>query len=282
MTTVTPNRMPQGEELALLMRCAGYRFNRNGVAAGATAPPKQEDLVAAQQLGWTVGVKQEWTAREVLTRAIDAVQSLDVDSVLSAFIAGIGGSALRGRQIVISYAWACHLADAPRGPQAVPDCGLEEVEWVDVTEVLVRIACGWAWNELPARYLPDLEVAAAQGLPEATDEDRNVLDALLDHIAAQPEGTTPGQLEKSIARARLLPRTDKYQRYGILIALAELGVLPNTLLPPSIDRFVSRTECQAAYRRVRGAPRSDITLPLAAWRGGLDTARVARLANAGR
>ncbi|MFF4291927.1 hypothetical protein ACFY0R_42675, partial [Streptomyces sp. NPDC001633] len=94
--------------------------------------------------------------------------------------------------------------------------------------------------------------------------------------------TTPGQLEKSIARARLLPRTDKYQRYGILIALAELGVLPNTLLPPSIDRFVSRTECQAAYRRVRGAPRSDITLPLAAWRGGLDTARVARLANAGR
>lgn len=92
---------------------------------------------------------------------------------------------------------------------------------------------------------------------------------------AEPAG--PGGLQKELAK--VLPRTDKYQRYGILAALAEVGVLPNPVLSPSLDRFVSNTERLEASRRVRGGPRSDIVLPLAAWRGGdgVDRARVSEL-----
>ena len=65
------------------------------------------------------------------------------------------------------------------------------------------------------------------------------------------------------------PTTDKYQRHGVLIGLAEFGVLPSPALLPMRDRFVSATEPHAAARTLRGAPRSDITLPLAGWRGGV-------------
>nr|MDT0658519.1 hypothetical protein [Micromonospora sp. DSM 115978] len=276
MIVAAPRRIPTGAELAVLMRCTGYRFTRTGVATGATEPPGEDDHQQARRLGWPVGVAERSTAADLVERASLAVDRLDVDAVLGAFVAGVGASAPRGRQILISYAWARHLRTAPRDPGGVPDCGLHPVEELDVTEKLVRIACGWAWNELPAGFVPDLEAAAAE-LPTPTMADRAVLVDLLALIAGQPDGTTPGQLERAVARAKLLPRTDRYQRYGILIGLAELGVLPSPALAPSFDRFVPVAEQHAAYRRLRGAPRSDITVPLAGWRGGVDRTRADRL-----
>jgi hypothetical protein len=106
-----------------------------------------------------------------------------------------------------------------------------------------------------------------------------VFGRLLDLAGNQPDEQTPGGLEKEIARAKLLPRTDKYQRYGILSALAEAGVLPNPVLSPTWDRFVPTSERHAASRQVPGGPRSDIVLPLGAWRGkhGVDRERSAAL-----
>lgn len=98
-------------------------------------------------------------------------------------------------------------------------------------------------------------------------------------IASQPAGTTPGQLEKVLGTRKLLPRTDKYQRYGILQALAELGIMPNPYLPPSLDRAILVAERHEAGRQVPGGSRSDIVLPLAGWRGeiGIDQDRVKTL-----
>ncbi|MDG4828993.1 hypothetical protein O7627_06685 [Solwaraspora sp. WMMD1047] len=276
MIIKAPRRVPAGAELALLMRCTGYRFTRTGVATGATEPPGEDDREQARRLGWPIGVPERSTAAELVDRAIAAADRLDLDAVLGAFVAGVGASAPRGRQVLISYAWARHLRTAPRDPGSVPDCGLHPVEELDVTEKLVRIACGWAWNELPVGFVPDLEAAAVE-LPAPTAADRAVLVDLLALIAGQPAGTTPGQLERAVGRAKLLPRTDKYQRYGILTGLAEFGVLPSPVLAPSYDRFVPVAEQHAAYRQLRGAPRSDITVPLAGWRGGLDQTRADRL-----
>lgn len=178
---------------------------------------------------------------------------------------------------MISYGWARHLATAPRGEDGVPDCGLPPASDVDVTHTLLRLVLGWAWNEMPYHYLPDLEAAAAEGLPQPADDDRARLRALLDVLRAAPAGTRPSELEKLVAAAKIVPGTDKYQRYGVLIGLAEFGVLHSPALPPTWDRFVSATELHAAARTLRGAPRSDITLPLAGWRGGVDEDRAARL-----
>lgn len=279
-TSSAPRRIPRGDELAPLMRVYGYRFARTGTVKGAEPSDDPADVAAAERAGWPVRSPERWSPREVVERGVAASARLDEDGVLAAFVAGLG-SAPRGRQTVISFAWARRLDDAPEAADGVPDCGLRipagEVYEVDVTEALLRLALGWAWNELPEHYLPDLEAAAAEGLPEPCDEDRARLRALLDVVRAQPEGTRPSELEKQVARAKIVPGTDKYQRYGVLVGLAELGVLPSPLLPPMWDGFVPTSARDAADRAAPGGPRSDVTVPLAGWRGGLDERRAGRL-----
>lgn len=255
------------------MRLYGYRFTRTGGVAGAEASRDAADVAAAGRFGWPVREVERITPAEVLRRSVAAVSALDEDDVLRAFVAGLG-SAPRGRQPVISFAWARHLTQAPVAAAGLPDCGLDTTpSGIDVTEVLLRLALGWAWNERPYLYLPDLEAAVAEGLPVPLAEDRERLRLLLDVVAAQPAGTSVSALEKEITRAKIVPGTDKYQRYGILIGLAEFGVLPSSSAA-SWDRFVSRAETAAAWE---GGPRSDITPPLSGWRGGLDEDRAARL-----
>lgn len=121
---------------------------------------------------------------------------------------------------------------------------------------------------MPLHYLVDLESFDPAATPgHAVSRGRAILTDLLRFIAAQPAETTPGALERAIAREKLLPETDKYKRLGILIGLAETDILPNPLLPPAWRAFSTPPERWAASRRLKGSPRSDITLPLAAWRG---------------
>ena len=272
----TPRRIPADAELDVLMRVYGYRFTRTGGVAGAEVSSDAGDIVEAEGFGWPIRTAERLKPSDIFDRSIAAVSMLDEDAVLGAFIAGLG-SARHGRQAVISFAWARHLSSAPAGDDELPDCGLAasgpDAFELDATEVLLRMALGWAWNEQPHRYLPDLETAVAAGLPSPTGDDRERLLALLEVISAQPAGTRVGELEKAIARAKIVPDADKYQRYGILIGLAEYGLLPSTLAP-SWDRFVSRTEVAEAWS---GGPRSDITPPLSGWRGGMDEGRAARL-----
>ncbi|WP_433795472.1 hypothetical protein [Actinoplanes sp. CA-252034] len=271
-----PRRVPVGDELARLMRCYGYRLSRTGSVKGVAEPATPADMDAARADGWPVCMTERWTDHRIVNRVVELVTTLDENAVLAAFVAGLG-SAPRGRQPIISYGWARFLEHAPRADGGVPDCGLGPVTDIDVTHELVRLSLGWAWNELPAKYLPDLEAAVHDGLPSPVEDDRARLRALLELIRRQGAGTTPGALEKEMARARIVPATDRYQRYGILIGLAELGLLRGTATPPSWDRFVPVGEIHAASRAQRGAPRSDITLPLASWRGGVDEERAARL-----
>ncbi len=257
------------------MRLYGYRFTRTGGIAGADRSHDPDDVAAASSFDWPIRAVERLAPADVFERSVTAVSALDEDAVLAALVAGLG-SAAHGRQIVISFAWARHLETAPVDVGGLPDCGLTrgqgEAHEVDTTEVLLRIALGWAWNEQPARYLPDLETVAT-GLPVPTAEDRERLHTLIEVIDSQPDGTTAGGLEKAVARAKIIPGTDKYQRYGILIGLAEYGLLPSTL-SPSWDRFVSRREVADAWA---GGPRSDITPPLSGWRGGIDRKRADRL-----
>ncbi len=268
-----PRRIPRGAELEALMRVYGYRFTRTGGVAGAEPIRDAAAIAEAENFGWPVCETERFTPMEVFRRSVDAVSALDEDDVLRAFVAGLG-SAPRGRQPLISFAWARYLSGAPIQKDDLPDCGLDTAPpAIDVTEVLLRLALGWAWNERPYLYLADLEAAVAEGLPTPAAEDRERLSALFDVIEAQSGGMSAGGLEKAVARAKILPGTDKFQRYGILIGLAEFGVLPSENAA-SWDRFVSRQEVAAAWA---GGPRSDVPPPLSGWHGGVESARADRL-----
>ena len=276
----TPHNVPDGDDLALLMRCYGYRVTRAGTMTGDPTPPTPAELAEAGRRGWRPRHTEQLSARAFIARAIAAAQALRRDDVAAAFIAGVGGSAPRGRLTLISYAWAIHLPQAlEASAPALPDCGLSDPVEIDVADELVRLALGSVWNEVPEHYLPDLEAAASHGLPTPTAEDTTRFRDLLAIIAVQPPEMTPGALEKEIARRKIVPRSDKYQRYGILQALAEAGVMPNPDLAPSLDRQVTRAEFHRDHALAQSAPRSDIVPPLANWRGamGIDRQRLRAL-----
>ena len=205
-------------------------------------------------------------------------------AALDGFVLGCVGRWPRGRQTPISLAYAAHLdphaftSSAPGDDTPCEHCGLPcRTQW-DATEQVFRLHAGYVWNELPEHYLPDLEEHPANALPVVTEADRAAFLRMLEAADAAEPGETPGQLAKRLGSTHF-PRSDKYARYGMLSALAELGVLPNERLPPTADRFVPLKERHAAAEGLRGSIRSDVVLPLAAWRGklGVDWSRVEAL-----
>ena len=179
--------------------------------------------------------------------------SLTWQSCSRFFIQGLSGDLPRYRQTLMSFHFMSGLEEHAFAPSQrhlnCDVCGLRKQSVFDRTHALYTYYLGHSWNETPANFLPELEEASTFEPPEITKEQIARLSALLRAINDASEDETPGQLEKRIASLKLLPKADKYKRYGMLQTLAVTGVLPSD---PETD----------------GQPaRSDIVHPLAGWRG---------------
>jgi len=234
-------------------------------------PPTAAERASAAREGYPVGAKLTLDHDAAVRRLRAAAAAVRAEDVTEAFVAGVGGSALVGRQAMVSYAAARHLrthaADPTPGYKACRVCGIEKRVSVDTTEEALRAHLGFVWNEGVEGYFVALEELLRPSPPKPTKADRAVLRDVLVLAASADAATTPGQLEKAIAAKKLIPSSDRYARYGILEALAMVGVLPNPLIAPEWDRLVTRVEVWEASRRVKGGPRSDVVLPFGGWRG---------------
>jgi len=246
-----------------------------GYARGADkrrGEPSDAERHAAAAAGYPIDEQERLTHDENIARLHAVRDRLAAGEITAAFVAGVGGSAPRGLQPLISYAFARHLpVHLATGTQSFCEvCSIERDAEVVRSKELLRCHLGFLWNEGPTDWVLDLEELADLGPPRPTDADRATFAALLAAIAEAPADCTPGQLEKELARRKVLPHSrDKYQRYGMLEALGEVGVLPNPLVTPRWDRFTPNAERHAASAKLRGSPRSDIVLPFGGWRGAL-------------
>jgi len=90
---------------------------------------------------------------------------------------------------------------------------------------------------------------------------------VVDLIRNAPADETVGKLEQRIAKSKLIPSCEKYRLRGQLMALAELGIMPNRFIKPLYDEFTTfDTRCEVSRNAISN-PRSDIILPLSGWRG---------------
>ena len=112
-------------------------------------------------------------------------------------------------------------------------------------------------------FVAELEERVNVRAATPTAAQRRAFRDVLRAIDDAPAGETPAELGARLGRAKLLPKTEKYRRYGILVALSELGVLPSTIAG-TYDELVSVSVRQAAAKQLRG---SSLPMPLAAWRG---------------
>lgn len=181
---------------------------------------------------------------DCLKRLLKAAARIKPEQATAAFIAGVGGSTLLGRQVLVSYAHARHLpahkADPTPGYKNCRTCGIDLKEQLDPTDRILRVALGNVWNEGAGNYFLDLEEYLRGAAPKPTKADREVLCAVLRTAAKVAPSCTPGELEKELAAKKVIPSSEKYARYGILEALAMVGVLPNPFLPPEWDHLVER------------------------------------------
>lgn len=198
-------------------------------------------------------------------QTVKSDQRLSLKFVASLFLKGLSGEVPRFRQTLMSYWYLSQLTahDFVASPTSIncAICSLPNEVIHDTTQNLYTYYLGHSWNEHPAKFVCELEDILNYPEPMVKESDRKRLVALLTAIRRADKDETPGQLEKRIAKAKVLPKTDKYKRYGILQTLAVTGILPSD---PSKDKQPSK---------------SDIVLPLAGWRGelGIDENRVAQI-----
>ena len=234
---------------------------------------KPQDIEYLKSQNVEINSVEKFSHDIAVERLADAASDkrLSLERVAKAFIAGVGGSYQRGLQPLISYCFAKHLLPHKfAGTHKVCSlCGVEKTEWKNVRYEIFRLYWGYAWNELPLTYLIDLEEFIEQTEVNPTQQDIEIFNTLLDAISNAPSDETPSQLEKRIAKEKIIPKVDKYRRYGILEALSEVGAIPNSIQAPSIERFISQEECWVNSEKLKSSLRSDIILPYGAWRGNL-------------
>ncbi len=181
---------------------------------------------------------------------------LDLEFSSSLFIKGLSGDYPRYRQTLMSYWYINQIKehkfkDSENTPCCMI-CGLPQKTTQDRTRNLFTYYLGHSWNESPEDFLDEINDILNYPKPIVNEKDKEFLIKLLKEINKADPEETPGSLEKRIAKLKLLPKTDKYKRYGILQTLAVIGVLPHK---PEIANSQPT--------------RSDIVLPLAGWRGEL-------------
>ena len=229
-----------------------------------------EDILLLEKAGLKPNNFETFTHDEAIERFLKLKTNpkLTKEFVVALFYKGITGEFARGRQPLLSFVFLKHLQKhSIKGNPNCEICGLPVKKTEDKTDQLYTRYLGHSWNETPLHWVIELEEILKYEQPKVTQQDKRHLRDLLEFIEKANENETAGQLEKRIASAKLLKNTDKYKRYGILQTLAELGILPNNSIKPAYDGFSTRKERWEAERKLKGSPRSDIVLPLSAWRG---------------
>ena len=196
--------------------------------------------------------------------------NLSLHNLLSAYIAGFK-SYPRGRQPIVSYLFAqavpVHTFCDTKGAKVCDICHMTNEFWLEKGREIFQNYSGSTWNEVAGRFYIDLEEFAGLQPQAPTEEDLQIFLAVIDMIRNAPENETPGQLEQRIKKSKIVPKYEKYWMRGQLMALAELGVMPNPFVKPLLDEFTDLTTLCEIGRKVPGGSRSDIILPLSGWRG---------------
>lgn len=231
-----------------------------------------KEMLYLNQSGYAINEIVYATHDETIHKLKEIIQHphLSLDNLLTAYIAGFG-SFPRGRQPILSYLFAravpVHTFCKSSNGNICEICSLEKEYWVQKGEEIFRNYWGYSWNEIPSTFYYDLVEFSKLDPIIATEEDYRIFYSVIDMIRHAPKGETPGQLEQRIKKAKLIPKCEKYRLRGQLMTLAELGVMPNQYIPPLFDEFTDSKTYYKVNKKIHGSPRSDIVLPLNAWRG---------------
>ncbi len=249
---------------------------------------QKQELEYLEQEGFIPNNFETFKHDDLISRLIvlRANKNLTFESVRTWFINSLTDEGeLRGRQPILSYLYLLHLEkhefinpEIHKNSSYVCDvCGLQQSEVYDRTQLLIWTYEGNAENRLWVGTIVDLEDFVKHPHPEVNKDGLIKLKKIVDFISEAEPNETPSKLLKRIIKSKILPKAKACHQHGFLQILAELGILKNESIPPIYDSYTNQKDYFKT--KVKGSSRSDIILPLAAWRGhlGVDYDRLKEL-----
>ena len=193
---------------------------------------------------------------------------------LDAFVAGVGGSYLRGRSVLSAFhklqnlplhdykekhqyacCWVCSDGD--------------QQKHINDSYFQYCLYYGNSYTSNPSYAYLNLKHLLTIAPIGPTLADKEIFKQLLHLLRHAPEDETPGKFEKRLNEAKLISG-DKYTKRGVLHSLALVGVIPNAYIPLSLDHWSNFGDITIAENQLNNTKgRSDMEMPWAGWKGSL-------------
>lgn len=248
-----------------------YYDKKNKKPSPDLLPEKDKDYLVSS--GYPFEGVIEYTHNECINACKEILKhpNLTIDNLIAAYVCGFS-SFPRGRQPILSYLFAkavpVHDLTDPYGDKGhCSICAIPGIRNISLGERIYREYLGYSWNEMWEDDIAGLQEFADLEPCTPTKEDIRIFNDVIEMIRNAPTKETPGKLETRIKQSKIVPWYEKYKFRGMLITLAELGVMPNPYIKPLYDGFTPFMEQCSISDHVPGGPRSEIGLPLSGWRG---------------
>ncbi|EUD12552.1 MULTISPECIES: hypothetical protein [Providencia] len=226
---------------------------------------------------WQANTIEEFADHQDMVNKLHSLKQVSVltrQRCLDAFVAGVGGSYLRGRSVLGAYHKLNALPDHVYVEKPQYACcwicsGYNKRIYINDSYFQYCLYYGNSYTGNPSYAYLNLRHLMKIEAIKPTDDDKKVFNQLLDFLRNAPEDETPGKFEKRLSQAKIV-KGDKYTLRGILHSLALIGVIPNTFISLSLDSWHDFGDITGAENQLNNTKgRSDMEMPWAGWKGSL-------------
>ena len=193
---------------------------------------------------------------------------------LDSFVAGVGGSYLRGHSVL--SAWH-HLNSLPfhgyEEKKQFKCCwiceGYNDPKNINDSQFQYCLYLGNSYSSNPMYAYLNLQHLIDIQPVVPTESDCSTLEKLFDLLRTSPGNETPGRFEKRLSESKIISG-DRYTKRGILDSLTRVGVIPNQFISLSSKSWASFGDVAMLGRDLKNTQgRSDMEMPWAGWLGSL-------------
>lgn len=230
-------------------------------------------------------VEQQWACNNIVyfaghddvmqkLQSLKNAAELTEERIIGTFIAGVGGSYLRGRSVLSAWSKLKSLHSHSYVEQPAYRCcwvcaDYDKPNYENDAYFQYCLAVGNAYSSTPTHAYLNLAYLVKQPIEQPTEDDKQTFMALINLLREAPSDETPGQFEKRLMATKII-KGDVHTKRGLLDALARVGVIPNQFIALNDSEwtdFGDIVSCENQLKNTKG--RSDMEMPWAGWKGHL-------------
>ncbi|MGL4169007.1 hypothetical protein ABQJ53_02020 [Morganella morganii] len=274
-------RLPLQKMMQVLRKLYKYENGRydgeRQVSVYDTQTLSEKDQVLLSQSGWQANDIVSFSSHDDIITRLHSLKNntaLTRERCISAFIAGVGGSYLRGRSVLSAFhklnTLPVHTYLEKLQYACCWVCGDHNTtKYINDSYFQYCLYYGNAYSSTALYAYLNLRHLLTTEPVTPTDQDNAIFRQLLDMLRNAPEDETPGQFEKRLKASKLIAG-DRYTLRGILQSLALTGVIPNQFMTLSLSRWTDFGDIVITENQLKNTKgRSDMEMPWAGWKGNL-------------